>query len=132
MDNLNNQPLEVLAQLWMSIKSKKKELDSQLLDVEKAMMENIQVPEEGSKTTNVEGYKIVAKGVVNRRLDVDKWDEIREQIPEALRPVKYKPSLDEAGVKWLRNNEPEIYTTLAGCITSKPGKTGFTITKVEE
>lgn len=131
-DSLKNLTVEGLAQLWLDTKASQKAAAKNLLAVEQAMMPLLEVPEEGSKTNNANGFKIVAKGVINRTLDVKEWEAIREEIPETLRPIKYTPKLDEVGVKWLRDNNMEIYNKISQCITSKPGKTNITVTKEEE
>jgi hypothetical protein len=43
--------------------------------------------------------------------------------------VKIKRELDDTGVKYLANNEPQIYKLLAKALTIKPAKTAVTIVK---
>jgi|SanBayMetagenome_1026888.scaffolds.fasta_scaffold00630_11 hypothetical protein len=83
--------------------------------------------EEGSQTHKAMEFSIEITGVINRKMDWDKWEEVKGNIPEALRPIKLKPELDTTGVKYLRDNEPGIYALLP--ITATPGKTGVKLTR---
>lgn len=83
--------------------------------------------DEGPQTHKAEGFSIEITGVINRKMDWTKWEEVKNQIPEALRPVKVKEELDATGVKYLRDNEPAIYALLP--ITATPGKTGVKLTR---
>ena len=83
--------------------------------------------EEGSQTHKAMEFSIEITGVINRKMDWTKWEEVKGQIPEALRPVRMKPERDTTGVKYLRDNEPEIYALLP--ITATPGNTGVKVTR---
>ena len=89
---------------------------------------------EGADTHNIGPYKVTITGKLNRKLDLKKFDQIAEQIPEALRPVKVKRELDLAGIKYLANNEPDIYRMIAnsGAMTVEPAKTSVTIIRIED
>jgi hypothetical protein len=52
---------------------------------------------------------------------------IAARIPESLHPVKLKRELDETGVKYLANNEPQLYKVLASALTIEPAKTDVKI-----
>jgi hypothetical protein len=41
--------------------------------------------------------------------------------------VKLKRELDETGVKYLANNEPQLYKVLASALTIEPAKTDVKI-----
>lgn len=82
---------------------------------------------ESSKTFKDGDWKVVVKQPVNRSMDWKQWDAVKERIPAELWPVEMKPSIDEKGVKWLQNNEPEIYRILAECLTVKPGAVQVTV-----
>jgi ABC-type lipoprotein release transport system permease subunit len=89
---------------------------------------------EGADTHHIGPYKVTITGKLNRKLDLKKYDQIVDRIPEALRPVKVKRELDVTGIKYLANNEPEIYAMLAnaGALTAEPAKTSVTIIRIED
>lgn len=79
---------------------------------------------EGSFTVVVnDQWKVTTTGKVDRRL-LPNFAAIRAQIPPALlnRLVRTKDELNVRELKFIENNEPEIYAYLAQAIEIKPGK----------
>jgi hypothetical protein len=123
--------VEQLAAELLAAKAEEAAAKDRRISVEDDLIKLLDVPQEGSKTHNVDGYKIVVKGVINRKLDEEKWAEVADRIPENLRPVKTKLVLDETGVKWLQKNDAEHYAIVAEAITSTPGKTSVSVERKE-
>jgi hypothetical protein len=88
--------------------------------------------EEGSETFEGGAYKVTVTAKINRKLDADIYSSMEEAIPENLRPVEWKPSLDLAGYRWLQDNEPKIFRMIAKAVTEKPGKPAVTLKRVEK
>lgn len=86
---------------------------------------------EGQKTYDGGEWKVVVKAPLITAMDWKKWESVKEQIPENLHPTRWKPELDEKGVKWLQNNEPDVYAILATALTVKPGAVQVTVTPKE-
>jgi hypothetical protein len=86
---------------------------------------------EGSKTESIDGYKVTFTSKINRTLDEAKWLEIMDQVPERLHPIEVKTTLKvvDKGMRWLEENNQDIYRLVAQAITSKPAKIAV---KVEE
>lgn len=82
---------------------------------------------EGSRTFADQCWKVVVKQPMNRNMNWGVWENIKEQIPDALWPVYHKPCLDEKGVKWLKEMEPGLYAVLAKALTVKPGAVQITV-----
>jgi hypothetical protein len=99
--------------------------------LERRVVETLQfAKDEGSKTFNFETHKIKLTGNLNRRLDRDKWAEVRARIPEDRWPIKTKEELVDKGVRWLKENDPDNYRVLCEAMTVAPGKTSVDITPV--
>jgi hypothetical protein len=81
--------------------------------------------EEGSKTHAVGSYKVTITGRINRKIDWELFDQVSSKIPETLWPVKR--TLDVTGVKYLANNEPQLYKVLSPALTVEPAKTTVSI-----
>ena len=91
----------------------------------------VQHHSEGSKTYNADDWKVVVKAPVTRSMDWAKWETVKESISPDLCPVEVKTVLSETGVKWLMNNEPDIYRILAEALTVKSAAVSVTVTPIQ-
>jgi len=89
------------------------------------------IPTEGSTTIGTEGYKLTITQRISRKLDEKAYAMIAESIPERLRPVNYVEvaKIDDAGCRWLRDNEPGLWQVLSAAITEKPARIGVKVTE---
>lgn len=118
--------LNELCQKWLAAKARERQAAEERGKIEAQIIALTGQKAEGSQTHDAgAGFKVVVKGVMNRKMDWDAWEKIKDQIPAELRPVKMKPTLDETGVKWLQENRVDLYALLP--ITATPGKTGVEI-----
>lgn len=115
-------PLETLAEQWRAAKADEEAARKQRVQIEENIIHQTGVREEGSITVEAGAWKIRITGKLNRKLDPQAWERIRDSIPEALRPVIYAPQLELAGLRYLENNEPDIYRIVARAIETKPAK----------
>lgn len=94
------------------------------IDAEALVLRHAQAKDEGSVTTRGRQWKAVVTYGVNRSIDAAALDAVRERVPPALfeQAIDYKPALNLAGLRFLRNNEPQTYAVLAQAITAKPAK----------
>jgi len=76
-------------------------------------------------------WKVTVKAPLITAIDWQHWETVKTSIPEALWPIETKTVLDEKGVKWLKNNEPEIYAVLAQCLTTNPGAVQISVAQKE-
>lgn len=118
-----------LAKDWLEAKHEEDYARARRIEIEKQMADALQIPEEGSKTHKIDGYKITVTQPVNRKIDLEAWDKVSDRLPIGMHPVKTKVEADPAGCKYLANNEPELWARVSSAFTVQPGKIGF---KVEE
>jgi hypothetical protein len=123
---------EVLCDDWLRAKAAEDACRAWRVAVEEQLAARLGHKPEGSKSHAVGEFKVELTGVLNRKLDKEKWEEVKNQIPEELRPVRMKPEVDATGCKWLAKNRPDVWAIAAQAITVTPGKTGVKITKKEE
>lgn len=121
--------LEQLSAEWLDAKKAEAVANKQRTAIEDQIVALTGKRDEGSQTVNATGFKITVTGKMSRKMDWDKWEQIKSQIAPNLWPVKNKPELDEKGVKYLQANEPEIYALLP--IEVKPAKTAIEVKAVE-
>lgn len=117
--------LDALAAEWQRAKARERVAKQDMARIEEGLLRLANSRDEGTEKILGSNYKITITYRMNRTLDQKAWAEIAPSIPENLRPIK--PALDVTGVKYLRDNEPEIYAQIAPALTTKPGKPGFKI-----
>lgn len=103
------------------------------IELEREIIELLGIRDEGSMTHKIgDGFKVVITAKKSRKMDWDMLDAIPlSKLPESLRPVKVKRELDERGVKYLRDNEPELYAVLSPALTVTPTKPQVIVTSDE-
>lgn len=114
-----------LLQRFLDAKARETKARADRIELELELAECLECPEGGSKTHELEGYKVTVKRPINTRVD---WDAfLSVGVADRLLPVKNKPALDPDGWAYLRNKEPEIYSQLAAHVTNTPGKPALTV-----
>jgi len=121
--------IEQLSAEWLAAKKAEAAAHKQRTAIEEQIILLTGKRDEGSKTVAANGFKVTVTGKLSRKMDWDLWEIAKTKIDKNLWPVKMKPELDETGVKWLQNNEPEIYALLP--IEVKPAKTAIEVKVVE-
>ena len=121
--------IDGLAADWLSAKAEEQAANMRRLAIEKELTAALEAKDEGSITHTLETHKVTMTQPVTRKLDVRKWEMVKAKIPETLWPVKVVTSADAAGMKWLAENEPKMWASIASAFETKAGKIGV---KVEE
>jgi hypothetical protein len=119
-----------LIQKYLEAKQKELKAIEERVKLAEQIAAQLESKEEGSTTHKVNNYKVCIKKTINRRVDWEEFNQLslgRENIP-----VKIKQELDEPGLKWIRENEPEYYKQLCTCITARPGRVAVEITELTE
>ncbi len=119
--------LEGLCEAWLEAKRAETAANARRIAIEEQLATAFDVPDEGSKTHKIEGFKVTVTQPVARKLDVDAWTKVEAKCPVQLRPVKVKLEADPAGCKYLAQNEPAIWKRIASAFETKPGKIGFKV-----
>jgi len=119
------QQIDVLAAALEAAKIAEADATSKRLDAEAALIAELGSRDEGSETHRGTSYKVTVTGVVNRRVDEAALAAVRERLSPAMfeRVFRFKPEVITAGVRYLQQNEPELYAVVAQAITAAPGKT---------
>lgn len=119
--------VEALSRSWLDAKQNEASWRDARILIENEIIEITGAKPEGSETHTAGEFKVTVTGKMTRTLDADLWESVKDSIPENLRPVTYQPSLDLKGLRYLQNNEPEIYAIAAKAIEMKPAKTAIAI-----
>ena len=117
---------EALAAQWIAAKNAENEAKDKRLEIERQLIEVVEVKEEGSTTNTLKnGVKVVTKGGYTYKADVQKLLALTASWPE--KPVKTKVEADEAFLKAVRHDRPDLWAVIAEAVTLKPAKVYITI-----
>ncbi|MDP8228355.1 MAG: hypothetical protein P9M15_02755 [Candidatus Electryoneaceae bacterium] len=128
----SNTEIQKFSQDWLEAKAEEDAAKARRIEIEEAVVRCLGKREEGSKTHDLGTHKVTITGVVNRTLDKEVWESIKDQISESLSPVTYVPKLDVKGIRWLQTNDPDTYRLVAKALTIKPGKTNIKVIVTEK
>lgn len=119
---------EQLANAWLAIKATERAAQQERIDIEAALIAALGgAKDEGSSTHEVGPLKVTLTGKLTYKADIAELLALVEKLPESLRPIKTTTQLDEAGARYLRNNEGDLWRLIANAIEVKPAKTALTI-----
>lgn len=121
---------EQLAADWLAAKRAEQEAVTRRVQLEEELLRVIPNKEEGRATTQLSnGLRIVATGKMNYKADVERLLALTAAWPE--KPVKTKVEADEAFLKSIRNDRPDLWRQIAPAITLKPAKTYLVIEEIK-
>jgi hypothetical protein len=121
--------VQALARDWLEAKRAENAANAARIKIETQLAQALDVPDEGSKTHKIEGFKITLTQPVARKLDAVIWEKVKQHISPEMAPVKVKLEPDATGCKWLAANDAKTWRKIASAFETKPGKIGV---KVEE
>lgn len=119
--------IETLAKDWLSAKAEEAAANKRRVALEGQIIDILGVTENSSKTHDVGDFKVTITGKLNYKADFTALDEALKSIAMELHPIKVERKLDEKGLKYLQNNEPEIFNLIAPALTITPAKTSVTV-----
>jgi hypothetical protein len=116
--------LEQLAARLLAVKKAERAATAERIRVEQEIINLTGLPDEGSKTQDAGRYKVTITQRINRSLDDRAWALVADKFPDAVKPVMFVPvaKIDPVGVRWLRQNKPDLFRFLATALTEKPAK----------
>ena len=121
---------EALCAEWLEAKRAETAANKRRIQIETQLAQCFDVPQEGSKTHNLDSYKITLTQPVARKLDLKAWELVKEKLPENLHPIKVKIEADATGCKYLAENDPAMWKKIARAFEAKPGKIGVKVEAV--
>lgn len=117
---------------WIKFKKAEDKAKKNRVEVESKLEKDVPEFEGKSKIFNEDdlGFKTTVKKNSTTKLDQEAYKEIRHEIPVDHRPEKITFSIIEDQLKWLKENDEDSYLKISDCLTTKDGKTSFTIVKI--
>jgi hypothetical protein len=126
--DLDHENPEQLVEAWREAKRREQTAEAERVLIGNKLASILGVPEEGAKSHTVGNYSVTVKQPINRTVDWAVFDAAKAVAPEGTHmPEKVKRELDETGLKWIRDNQPELYAEIAKAVTAKPGRIGIEV-----
>jgi hypothetical protein len=72
--------VQALARDWLEAKRAENAANAARIKIEEQLAEALDVPDEGSKTHKIEGFKITLNQPVARKLDAVIWEKVKQHI----------------------------------------------------
>ena len=106
----------------------------EVLTAEKRLIEIAGVKDEGTTSASGLYFKIKTVAKINRRIDLEALDILRQQLPQAIisKAFVFKPSIDAKGLRHLELNEPEYYNELTRAVIATPAKIAVSVELIDE
>lgn len=122
-------PIDQAAYALQVAKQNEDAAKAERLKAEEALIALVGAKEEGTTRAETEYFKITTTGKLTRKLDEAAYAAVADSIPEAIRArlIRVKHDLVLTELRFLQNNEPEIYGLIAGAITTSPAKTAVSV-----
>ena len=105
-----------------------------VLTAEKRLIHLAGVKDEGTTSASGLYFKIKTVAKINRRIDLEALDILRQQLPQAIisKAFVFKPSIDAKGLRHLELNEPEYYNELTRAVIATPAKIAVSVELIDE
>jgi hypothetical protein len=85
---------------------------------------------EGGTSYEIGDYKVAVVAKLNRKIDdIDDFVASCKSLPVDLRPYDTEVKVSQTALKYLSNNEPELFAKIAKHITTAPAKTSVTLAR---
>jgi hypothetical protein len=92
------------------------------------------LPAEGTTRIDADGFTVAVATSMRRTVDAEALSQIAPKIPEAIgkRLLRWKPELVLRELRYLQDNEPELYAVIAEAITTAPAKPAVRVEPIKE
>lgn len=118
--------LDQLAEEWLVAKEAEREANAERVNIEERILELVPPKEEGVSYRKLgNSYRIKSTGKLSYKADLDKLTPLVKDWE--IKPIKIETKADEAMLKHIRANCPDLWRVIAIAVTTKPSKTAVTI-----
>lgn len=133
-DTVGVTELDKLCHAHQEAQEMERKAKARRLEIEGIITQIAPTKDEGTAVTKTRYYKCTTVGKMTRKLDVERWSEIRAQIPEELQPVKVQQVVDLPKLRAIATGNPELYRLVveSKAITTKPAKTSIKVEVLEQ
>ena len=116
--------IDALADRIVQLKGEKLDIQSQIDECQAALIEIVGIKDEGSQSFHTDRYLVGTTQGITRTLDRTEVLKLADRLPvDTYKNVfTWKPALDLANYRALRDMAPNLASMVDDAITSKPSK----------
>ena len=116
--------IDALADRIVQLKGEKQDIQNQIDECQAALIEIVGIKDEGSQSFHTDRYLVGTTQGITRTLDRTEVLKLADRLPEDTykNVFTWKPALDLANYRALRDMAPNLASMVDDAITSKPSK----------
>ena len=116
--------VDALADRIVQLKGEKQDIQNQIDECQAALIEIVGIKDEGSQSFHTDRYLVGTTQGITRTLDRTEVLKLADRLPEDTykNVFTWKPALDLANYRALRDMAPNLASMVDDAITSKPSK----------
>ena len=116
--------IDALADRIVQLKGEKQDIQNQIDECQAALIEIVGIKDEGSQSFHTDRYLVGTTQGITRTLDRTEVLKLADRLPEDTykNVFTWKPALDLANYRALRDMAPNLASMVDEAITSKPSK----------
>lgn len=116
--------IDALADRIVQLKGEKQDIQNQIDECQAALIEIVGIKEEGSQSFHTDRYLVGTTQGITRTLDRTEVLKLADRLPEDTykNVFTWKPALDLANYRALKDMAPNLASMVDDAITSKPSK----------
>lgn len=123
---------QTLAERWLAAKQAEEVAKNRRLEIEASLLKLIPAREEGSQTTELpNGMKVRTTGKLTYKADIELLKALTSSWPEEVRPLRAKLEVDDALLRAIRLDRPDLWSALSVAVSVKPAKTYIVVETTE-
>lgn len=127
---MKDRTTEELVKMLIEAKQVEKSVTDTRQKIADELTMRLEWPVDGSKSHTIGDHKVTIKGVVNYKVDWEKFDQVIKGREHP--PFKFKKELDVTGFKWIRDNDKSFYKQLCEAVTTSSGRTQVQVEEIEQ
>ena len=116
--------IDAFADRIVQLKGEKQDIQNQIDECQAALIEIVGIKDEGSQSFHTDRYLVGTTQGITRTLDRTEVLKLADRLPEDTykNVFTWKPALDLANYRALRDMAPNLASMVDDAITSKPSK----------
>ena len=116
--------IDALADRIVQLKGEKQDIQNQIDECQAALIEIVGIKDEGSQSFHTDRYLVGTTQGITRTLDRTEVLKLADRLPEDTykNVFTWKPALDLANYRALKDMAPNLASMVDDAITSKPSK----------